>query len=93
MVIYLGYGLLQPLRHTWYMYLLIAGTGTVSLSVNLLHTPKIWELCLLLHAKVDAIPRLVQFTIDTHYLLMALYTLTALYVYVNKSYFLGEADV
>jgi hypothetical protein len=91
--IYLGYGLLKPLPHTWYMYLLIASTGIVSLNLNLLHAPKIWELCLLLQAKVEAIPRLVKFTVDTHYLLMALYTLTALYVYVNKSYFWGEADI
>lgn len=87
------YGVLKPFRHIWYLYVLIASIGLVSLSLNMLHEPKIWELCLMLHAKVEVIPRLVRLTVDTHYLLMALYVLTALYIYVNKLYSLGEADV
>jgi len=91
--LYMGYGLLKPLRHVWYLYLMVAGVSIISLSLNVLHESKIWELYLLLQSKVESIPRLVTFAIETHYLLIAIYTLTAMYIYLHKNYFWGEPEL
>ncbi len=91
--LYLGYGLLKPFRHTWYLYLIVACVGIISLSLNVIHEPKIWELFLLLQSRGESIPRLVKFTLETHYLLIAIYVLTAIYIYLHKNYFWGEPDL
>ena len=90
--LYMGYGLLKPLRHVWYLYLTVAGVSITSLSFNVMHESKIWELYLLLQSKVETIPRLVMFTLETHYLFIAIYTLTAAYIYLHKNYFWGEPE-
>jgi hypothetical protein len=91
--LYVGYGLLKPLRHIWYVYLIVASIGIISLTLNVIHEPKIWELFLLLQSKGESIPRLVTFTLETHYLLIAIYALTAMYIYLHKNYFWGEPDL
>jgi len=90
--VYLGYGLLKPGCHIWYSYLGVTGFSSAGLTLNLLHAPKIWELYLLLQVKAENIPRFVALTIDTHYVLIAIYLLTALYVYGHKMYFWGEPE-
>ena len=91
--IYIGYGLLKPVRHIWYAYIIGACLGIVALGLNVSHSAKIWELYLLLESRSEAIPRLVAFTIETHYLFMAIYALTAMYVYLQKPYFWGTTNV
>ena len=90
--LYLGYGLLKLFRHTWYLYFVVVCMGTISLGLNVLHEPKVWELCLLLQQNANLIPRLVQVTLDTHYVLIAVYTLTALYLYTHKYVFWGKTE-
>lgn len=91
--LYMGYGLLRPLRHVWYLYLMVVSVSITSLSLNVLHEPKIWELCLLLQSKVETIPRLVTFALETHYLFIAIYALTAAYIYLHRNYFWGEPEL
>jgi hypothetical protein len=86
---YIGYGLLKPLRHIWYVYITGACISIIGLSFNVIHEAKIWEMYLLLQSEPEAIPRLVRFTIETHYLFIAIYALTSLYVYLQKNYFWG----
>ncbi|MBD3308040.1 hypothetical protein GF339_16465 [candidate division KSB3 bacterium] len=91
--LYVGLGLLKPFRHIWYLYIIGACIGIGSLSVNLAHETKLWELYLRLESRPEAIPRLVQFTIETHYLFIAIYALTAMYVYLQKNYFWGDDNL
>lgn len=91
--LYLGYGILKPLQHTWYVYIIGACFSIVGLSFNLLHQAKIWEWHLLLESRTESIPRLVRFTIETHYFFIAIYALTAMYVYLQKSYFWGDRNL
>lgn len=91
--VYLGYGLLKPLRHSWYLYLITAGVSIIGLSLNLFHESKAWELFLLLSVEAESIPRWVRFTVETHYLLIAINVLTTLYIYLHKNYFWGESDL
>ena len=91
--VYVGYGLLKPLRHVWYIYIAGACISIAGLSCNLVHESKIWELHLLLGSQAETIPRVVKFTIETQYLLIAIYLLTAIYVYLQKNYFWGYRDL
>ena len=91
--VYVGYGLLKPLRHVWYLYLIVAGVSITGLSLNVMHEPKIWELYLLLQSRVETIPRLVMFALETHYLFIAIYALTAVYIYLHRNYFWGEPEL
>lgn len=84
--IYLGYGLLKAWRHIRYVYAAAACFSTIGLSANLLHESKMWELYLLIGANMPAIPRLVAFTKESHYLFIATYILTAMYVYSVQPY-------
>lgn len=91
--IYIGSGLLKPLRHVWYMYIAGVGISIIGLSLNLINEAKIWEMYFLLELQTKSIPRFVKFTIETHYLFIAIYALTGLYVYLHKSYFWGNDDL
>ncbi len=91
--LYLGYGILKPFRHIWYVYLIGAWISIVGLSANLVHKAKLWELHLLLGTRTESIPRVVRVTIETHYLLIAIYALTAMYVYLHKYYFWGDRNL
>ena len=91
--IYIGIGLLIPFRHVWYLYLAGAGISMMGLLVNLMHPAKIWEFYIVLATRTASVPNLVKFTIVTHYLFIAMYALTALYVYAHKQYFWGIEDL
>ena len=91
--IYIGYGLLKPFRHIWYMYLAGACVSIAGLSCNLRHETKIWEWHLLTGSQTESIPRLMKFTIETHYLFIAMYAFTAMYVYFHKPYFWSRRNV
>lgn len=88
--IYLGYGLLKPLRYTWNIYLLSAWTGIMSLALNLLRDAKLWEFSLFLEIRSERIPRFVSFSRESHVLLIGIYALTGLYIYSQRSYFWGD---
>jgi len=90
---YVGYGMLKPIRHIWHMYIIGACISIAGLGLNLMHESKIWELYLLLGTGSESIPHLVAFTIETHYLFMAIYALTAMYIYLHKQYFWGDNSV
>ena len=91
--VYVGYGMLKPIRHIWHMYIIGACISIAGLGLNVMHESKIWELYLLLGSRSESIPRLVAFTMETHYLFMAIYALTAMYIYVQKQYFWGYNSV
>lgn len=92
LMMFLGYGLLRPLRYIWKLYLISAWTGIMSLALNLLHDAKLWEFSLFLGLPSGTIPGIVNFSRDSHALLMAIYTLTSLYVYSRRSYFWGDEN-
>lgn len=85
--IVLGYGLLRPWGGIWKLYLISAWTGIASLMVNLLYDVKLWEFALFLELPSRAVPGFVNFSRESHALLIALYALTSLYVYSQRSYF------
>lgn len=91
--LYVGYGILKPLRHSWYVYIVGSCISIIGISFNLVHQAKIWEMYLLLESRVESVPRFVKFTIETHYLLIAIYALTAMYVYLQKYYFWGDCNL
>jgi hypothetical protein len=91
--VYIGYGLLKPFRHIWFAYIVGACLSIAGLICNLMHDAKIWEWHLHVGSQTASIPRLVKFTLETHYLLIAIYALTAMYVYLHKPYFWGQHDV
>jgi hypothetical protein len=91
--LYIGHGVLKPFRHIWYMNLAGACISIAGLSCNLIHETKIWEWHLLIGSQTGSIPRLMKFTIETHYLFIAMYMVTGMYVYFHKPYFWGRRDV
>lgn len=90
--IFLGYGLLKPLRYIWKVYLISAWAGIMSLALNLLHDATLWEFSLFLELPSEAIPGFVSFCKESHALLMAIYALTSLYVYSQRAYFLDDEN-
>ena len=92
LVLWLGYGLLKPLRYILQLYLISAWAGITSLTLNLLHDGKLWEFSLFLGLSSGAVPVFVSFSRESHALLMASYALTSLYVYSQRSYFWGDEN-
>jgi len=88
--LFLGYGLLKPLRSAGNIYLLSVWTGALSLASNMLHDAKLWEFSLVLELRSRAIPGFVSFSRESHALLIAIYALTGLYIYSQRSYFWGD---
>ncbi len=90
LVVFLGFGLLRPLRYIWKLYLISAWAGMTSLVLNLLHDAKLWEFSFVLELPSKTIPGFVSFSRESHALLIAIYALTSLYVYSQRSYFWGD---
>ena len=90
--LFLGYGLLKPLRYIWKVYLISAWAGITSLALNLVNDAKLWEFSLVLELPSRAIPGFVSFSRESHAFLMAIYALTSLYIYSQQAYFWGDEN-
>ena len=92
LMVFLGYGLLKPLGYIWNVYLISAWAGSISLVLNLLFDAKLWEFALFLELPSGAIPGFVSVSRESHALLLAIYALTSVYIYSQRSYFWGDEN-
>lgn len=91
--IYVGVGILKCFRHIWFLYLIVTCADIMNLGLNIMHESKMWELSLLLHLNMTAIPRFVRLTHDMQYMLIVIYVFAAWYVYAHKEVFLGNTEL